>query len=46
MIPLLRSPGDIVDQVGQGGKSMATMRAEFNQHRHFIDDGSETSLPV
>jgi phage baseplate assembly protein V len=45
--PLLEVTGDVVDQVGGGGRSMASMRAIYNEHTHngVQPGGASTAIP-
>lgn len=41
---LIKAAGDITDQSGSGGKSMASMRSSFDSHDH-NETGTRTSKP-
>lgn len=45
-VPVLRCTGDIIDNAGNGGVSMAEMRAAHNDHRHLENgQGNTTDTP-
>lgn len=45
-VPLLRCTGDIIDNAGNGGVSMAEMRAAYNDHGHKENgQGNTTDAP-